>query len=402
MMQTTQWFLNVDTIARPDKSPARSMTITKVASGSPAAALDLAPGDLFVSIDGTAALDAVLPDMLIGADTATYVFIRQSDSTQITVKTPALPMGIRTQATPDDVVQSYQTKPLHDFEGIQQLWDNEDYTRIRQICKKATSKGVMGKIGLSKVKNPLAEVLVAVCDLEEGSGTAPIDTIIAFDKTHGDRVRSDIAAVISFYVARHHQLAGNQSKYEHLMRWVMESPYNHQFQRLRTEADANNIFYATESPHLNRTLDGWGEAEFLEGDDGKAFVPAIVKQGEPGRVIPFCLMLTYRGNGPYDDALKAYHAVYPFIKDRIAPLIVLTTVRDKDADHPEYFATEEALIAAGIPITILFDVKSFWQDRVLAGAPENLVTDDKLKILWHDDLNDDFAYWDMLSHVQRN
>ncbi len=399
MTESTGWFLEIDRVKRPDKVPAKSLLIAKVAPGSPAAALDLAPGDLFVSIDGTAALDAVLPDMLIGSDTATYVFIRQSDNTQVTIKTPALPMGMRTRATPDDVVQSYKSKPLHDFEGIQQLWDDEDYTRIRQICKNATSTGVMGKIGLSKSKNPLAEVLVAICDLEEGKGKEPIEKIIAFDKTHGDRVRSDIAGVVTYYVARQHKAMGRQSKYDNLMHWVMESPYNQQFKRLRAEADAQNVYYRGNSPHLGTTFDRWGNAEFLEGGTGKAFVPDILKQAQPGRVTPFCLMLTYRGNGPYNDALKAYHAMYPFIKDQIVPLIVLTTIREKDADHPEYFAAEEALITAEIPITILFDINSFWRDRVLAGAPENIVTDDKLQILWHDDLNDDYAYWEMLSHV---
>ena len=151
---------------------------------------------------------------------------------------------------------------------------------------------------------------------------------------------------------------------------------------------------------MGQQLQGWSKGQFLEGGTGEAIVPQIMKRAQPGQVIPLCLMLTYRANGPYNDALKAYHAIYPHAKDQMQPMIVVTTERDRDAEPPEYFEAEEALIAAGIPISVVFDRDSFWRDRVLAGAPEHIVTDEKAKIIWHDHLHDDHAYWEMLSQTR--
>ncbi len=388
------------TADRPAKTPKKSLVITKVAPGSPAAALGLRPGDLFVSINGIAALDAKTPDILVAQDTATYVFISEQDGAQITVKTPALPMGIRTEAASADILASYESKPLHEFEGIEALWEREDYVEIRQVAKNATSKGVIGKIGLSKSKNPLADVLVAICDVEEGKGKDPYQVIVDFEKQHGNNIRSDIAGIVTYYVARQHRENGNTRKYDHLMRWVMESPHSQESPRLKADADANNVYYVSESIQLGKKFGPVAEMEYLEGGTGTGLVPDILRQTNPGQVAPVCLMLTYRGNGPYDDALKVYQAIYPFVKDRMRPLLVLTSVRDKSRDDPASFATEDALIAAGVPITILFDPLSYWADMIVAGAPENIAVDDNAQIFWHDSLHDDYAYWDMLSLAQ--
>ena len=113
MEHKPDWFLNITTEGRPARAPDKSLAISKVARASPAEELRLAPGDTFVSINGTPALEADLPDMLIGSEKAIYVFIRQADDSQITVETPALPMGIRTRVSVDDIVASYRTCLLY-------------------------------------------------------------------------------------------------------------------------------------------------------------------------------------------------------------------------------------------------------------------------------------------------
>ena len=400
MSERTDWFLDIQETSSSGAKYKKTLTVAKVAPGSPAEALGLASGDFFVSINGMPALTAEVSDILLANDTATYVFVRHADDMQVTVKTPSLPMGIRTEATSDDIVLSYKSKPLHDLDGILMLWEREDYGRIRQIAKNATSKGMMGKLGLSKTKNVLADVLTAICDVEAGKGQGAYQVISSFDKEHGNRIRSDLAGLVGYYLARQHREAGDRRMYENVMHRIMEFPDNQESPRIKAEADANNFSYVSESRRLGQRFSPVAEMEFLEGGTGSGLVADIVKNIQPGQIMPFSLMLTYRGNGPYNSALKAYHTIFPFLKDVMQPMVVLTSVRDKPADHPEYFEGEEALVADGTPITIFYDKLAYWADLIKAGAPEYLVIDNQTKIVWEDDLYDDYAYWEMLAALE--
>ena len=175
---------------------------------------------------------------------------------------------------------------------------------------------------------------------------------------------------------------------------AMECPSNKQCPRLKAEAKENNISYVDESPLTGDQFGPIKGAEVLVGDKLPRWKDALV--------VPYCLMLTYRGNTPYEEALKVYRSIYPFLKPKLGPMIVLTTERDRPRDHPEYFSSEDAMVAENLPISVLYSENVAWTDLVVSGAPEFLVVSKKgSNILRRDGLYDDFCYWEMLSAAEK-
>lgn len=389
MTDNKNWFLDIE--EKPNTSnhvPNQSLHITAVASGSPAERLNIKAGDWFVSVNNTAAAVADLPEILVSNQTVDYVFMREADMTIVSVSTPALPMGIRTRATPEDIVLSYESKPLDDFEGIRILWEQHEYSHIRHICGLKSTDVASDKL-------PLHDVLIAICDIEENIGDADksYNIIHAFNKQHGGRLTTDISGLLDYYIAQFCRIQEDSNGYENAMYNAMECPYNQESPRLKAEAQRNNINYRDSSPHINGTFGPFGGMEVIVGDKDL--------QWNDAQITPYCLMLTYRGNQPYEDALKVYRSIYPFFKDKMRPMIMMTNVRERPEEHPEYFYSEDALIAENTPYYVLYGYKTFWADIVLSGAPEFLVIKNEgSKIFWHESLHDDFAYWEMLSRIE--
>lgn len=389
MSQQQTWFIDIEETPSPAVVPAQSVKIVKVAPGSPARALNLTPGDWFVRVNDTSAAIADMPEILVSNERVTYEFIRQSDSKRIIVSTAALPLGIRTELTTEDIVASYQSKSVCDFEGLRVLWEREAYPQIRAIC--AAQKLEAGPADIAAY----IDLLMAVCDIEEGSGDdqQAYDSVAVFNKKYGDFVATDVTGILDYYLAQKYRQEGDMHRYQNAMMRAMETEYNLDSLRLRTEADANNITYRATSPHIGGTFGAVKGMELLVGDRSKKWNDASLT--------PYCLMLTFRGNEPYDNALKVYRSIYPFLKDKLRPMIVMTSERERSSESPEHYASEDALIADGVPLFVLYGYKTTWADLVLACAPEFIVTNNQTgEILWHADLNDDYAYWEMMALVE--
>ncbi|GHA01171.1 hypothetical protein GCM10008090_07850 [Arenicella chitinivorans] len=388
MSNQQAWFLDIQERPSPTDVPTQSVRITAVAPDSPAAALNLAPKDWFVRVNDTPAACADVPEILVSNEQVTYEFLRQSDNTRIIVLTAALPLGIRTELTSEDIVASYQSKSVSEFDGLRILWERQAYSQIRRICDaQQASNGTADEAACR-------DLLIAVCDLEEGVADSQkaYDTVVAFNKKHGDFLTTDVTGILDYYLAQKFRAEDDMHRYQSAMMRAMESPYNQASTRLKAEADANNVTYRTTSPHVGGTFGKVEGMELLVGDKTHTWNDATVT--------PYCLMLTFRGNKPYDNALKVYRSVYPFLQNTLRPMIVMTSERDRPTDHPEHFASEDALISEGVPFYVLYGYKTAWADLVLACAPEFIAVDNQTgKILWHADLNDDYAYWEMMALV---
>ena len=396
-MEESNWFLDIQELPDvPHDIPKQSLEITEVAPGSPAETLNLAKGDWFVSINDIAAASADIPEVLVSEKIVDYVFILESGSKMIKVSTPALPVGVRTEFASEDIVKNYESKPLHDFEGLKTLWQRRDYKHIRSICSAAKSSGFANRSGLSKkVTKQLHDILVAICKVEEGKTdiTDVYEKFQTFVKENWYGLTTDLTGVLDYYIALGCRAEDDLNGYRNAMSRAMESPGNKECPRLKAEAKKGNISYVKESPPTGGRFGPIKGAEVLVGDK--------LPRWKDSLVVPYCLMLTYRGNGPYEDALKVYRSIYPFMKPKMGPMIVLTTERDRPRDNPEYFLSEDAMAAEDLPISVLYSQSVAWTDAVIAGAPEFLVVSKKgAKILWRDGLYDDFCYWKMLSVVE--
>lgn len=400
MKKNSDWFLDIRETASQGEPIKTALQVSKVADGSPAAGLNLRPGDFLLSVNGQAALTANIVDILLKGGLVTYAFYQPNKQKTLTVKTQALPLGMRTEATSDGIVAQYKkSKNLTDSEGLMILWEREDYGHLRQVVETAKGSGFIGKLLAKGKANPLTDLITAVCDIETGDKAKGYAAVDAFAKDHQRKFPSDISALVAFYQAQPMLSLENQGlqQFKNKM-WSAMDVYQDS-DRMARVADEYEVNYIKKGRRLG-TKDTYPRVmRCLEGEAETISVPGAVKALNAGQIQPICFMLTYRGNGPYNSDMKTYQTVYPFIKDRMAPMLVITSVEEKRKDRPNWFAAEEALIKAGIPITVAHEPTALFADGVLSGAPEFIALDHKGVVIWDFPLSDDYDYWNMLNRA---
>lgn len=391
MSANSDWFKNINESPLTNPKLVNGLVVEKVAPESPGEDIGLQAGDYLLSVNGKSAHAVDLTDVLINETSVEYVFYRAQSQSQVAFSTDALPLGVRLSPSSENIALSYRSIPLHQGSGLRTLWERGEYQIIRDIC----SDGFLGKLKVRKRLNPLRDVMLAICDLEAGKKTKKVYAALDSFKPYADRYTSDYTSLVDYYLALKARDEGNAHLFKDRMWHVMQ--HNQECARIKADADAGRVSYVPDGERLGHKYEPGFSMPYLEGGEGNGSLAAIRKTMKPGQILPICFMLTYRGNGPYNDGLKQYRAMYPHCKDKLLPMLVITSVRDKRADRPDWFEAEEALIKAGMPITILFDESGLFADSNLSGAPEYICVDNKSTVIWDDGLYDDCAYWTMLS-----
>jgi len=392
MPPNSDWFTDITEASLDNPQLKNALIVEKVASRSPGQYIGLKPGDYLMTVNGKSAHSVSLDDVLIKETSVEYVFYRAEKQSQISFATDALPLGVRFSQSSENIALSYKSKRLHEGDGLRVLWERGDYQHIKDVCG---GGGILGKLKARRTLNPLRDAMLAICDLEMGGNKKKAYAALKSFKTYENRYTSEYTSLVRYYLALKDRDEGDMPGFKDGMWHVMR--YNHHCARIKADADKHKVAYVPASERLGAKYSLLRSFPYLEGGEGNGSVPQIVKTMSPGQVLPICFMTMFRGNGPYNDNLKVYRAMYPHCKDKMLPMLVLTSVSEKRADRPQWFEAEEALIKAGIPIKVLFDETALFDDGTLSGAPEFICINSKSTIIWDSSLHDDYAYWAMLS-----
>lgn len=396
------WFFDIQETSSSAVSIATALQITEIATGSPAEALKLLPGDFLLSVNEKTALTANIVDILIKGGEVVYQFYQPQKDIVLTVRTPALPLGLRTEATSDGIVEQYKKgRTGWDADGIIKLWEREDYVHLRHVAN-TRSGGFFAKLFGKQTANPISNLLHAILDIETGDKAIGYATLEAFRRQSLSRFTRDVHGLVWYYDAR--RLVNTEGVDPVELRNKIWDLIDVLPNSARVGALAEK--HEVDGPKTNLRLGSAYEFDLrmncLEGRTKETSVPEAVSALSAGQVQPICFMVTYRGNGPYDDNIKVYRTVYPHLKDIMAPLFVITSEGTKRSDRPHWFEAEEALIKASLPITVAHDPTRAFADRFLSGAPEYIAVNDKGVVVWDQSLKDDFDYWELVSRASAN
>lgn len=398
MSNTNSWFLNIDEAEQSRVSDSKALRISKVAPQSPAAELGLQPGDLFISINGKAALNADVVDLLLRSKKAVYVFHLTKTKKRLTVKTQALPLGFKTDPTSNAIVDKYKKgKRVQGFDGIMSLWERGDYAHLKLVGKYLSGRGALGKLKALVSKHPLTSLIDAICEIEDGEAAQGYAALDDFEQNHMKFFTSDIGSLVEYYQAKKVEKTDDKT-FRSRMQSVMAS--NQDSDRMVALAEQYEIGYVEKGQRIGTAYDFDWEMKSLVGPSKAVMAASFIKELKPGQVLPICLMVSYRGNGPYSDAMKVYHAMYPHVKDSLLPMFVMTSDDQKRPDRPHWYDAEDALVKADIPITVAHDPNAYFADSFLTGAPEFIGLDHSGKVVWDAYLGDAYDYWVMLSRVK--
>ncbi len=399
MKHNPNWFLDIQETDSSAVSTAKALQVSKIATGSPAAALKLTSKDFLLSVNGKDALTANVVNILIKGGDVTYRFFQPQKNKILTVRTPALPLGLRTETTSDGIVEQYKKgRTQWDATGILQLWEREDYDNLRRVAT-GRSGGFLGKLFGKQSSNPISNLLLAIVDIETGDKAKGYKALQAFETAYLSSFTRDVHSLVWYYEAQ--KLITMEGIDPQRLRnkiWDVISA-NPDSDRIARFAATHGVDGPAKAQREGKEYPFDLRMRCLEGPTKESSVPDAVASLKSDQIQPICLMITYRGNGPYDDNIKVYRSVYPHLKDKMAPLFVITSEGTKRPDRPHWFAAEEALIKAFFPITVAYDPSASFDDKYLAGAPEYLAVNKDGVVIWDQTLSDDYDYWEMVSRA---
>lgn len=400
MSHNPKWFQSVEKKPLP-KAPAFSKTlqIDKVVPGSPAADLNLRPGDKLLSVNGKAALIEDIPALLAKSNSVQYRFFLPCESAILEVATRGLPLGFEASVSSDGIFEQYKSKSEFNKEGLLTLWERGDYDHIREACaisnKRLNKRNLVGKL-IGKPKSfPFTEMMLAICDIEAGKGEAGYDALGTYQAKHAYGETSDVQCILEFYNGLKAKSDGSSDAY----RRMIESAYTGypDSDRIRAEAIKAGVEVDRQDLRIGLKVNLNDEWRVLEGGQGTQTLGGLLDAMAPGQVLPLCLMTAYRGNGPYNDALLPYIALQPHVSERLHPLVVLTYVEEKRKDRPHWNANEAAAKSANCTFIVLHgSTMEIIEDYRPQAAPEFVAVDKSGTIVWAGCLSTDYAYWDML------
>jgi len=398
MTQTQDWFSDIEEIPAENIQTREALQIAKIATGSPAATLGLSVGDFLLSVNGQAALTLDLVETLLRGGDVTYSFYLRKKRKQLKIRTRALPLGLRLEATSEGLVTQYERgRRLSDFSGLMTLWERKEYASLRHLAQPTARGGLISKL-MSKVRSdPMADLINAVCDIEDGNEAKGYAALEKFSENEVNFYTSDVHSLVHFYTALKLKREGSVGGFKLTMADAMNASQTSD--RMVRMADSNEVYYVKKGQRLGQKHHSDIEMPCLEGEEKRCRLSDKVESLDAASVQPICFLPSYRGNGPYNDAMKLYHVMYPHVKDRMAPLFVITNISEKRPDRPHWFEAEQALISASIPITVAFDPNNFFVDDYLTGSPEFIAVNKESVVIWDGPFDDDYDYWEMLSCV---
>ncbi|PHR59145.1 MAG: hypothetical protein COA43_09850 [Robiginitomaculum sp.] len=404
MVYNAAWFQSVTKTPLP-KVPSFSKTlqIDSVAPESPAAELRLRAGDKLLSVNGKSALVEDIPMLLARSSSVTYRFFLPRESSFLEVVTTGLPLGLQMSPSSDGIVTQYMRKTAFENEGIFTLWEREAYEHIRKACETANKRlnkgNFVGKLMGKKKTFSFADMMLAICDIEEGQLQSGYEALATYAANHAHRETSDVRAVLSYYNGLNAKTEKRIESYqEHIKDAYLSLPES---RRIRNEAVKAGVEIDRVDSRIGRTLQTSQVWNVLEGGQGTKSLQTILDTLEQGQILPLCLMTAYRGNGPYNDALLPYIALQPNLRERLHPLVVLTNVLEKRKDRPHWNSHEDLAKKVNCPFFVLHGVfDDIIECLTPQGSPEFFALDHTGKIIWAGDLSTEYGYWDMLAKTK--
>ena len=377
---------------------SKAVRVEKIAPGSPAAHLGLKPGDLLLNINGKAALNVELADVLLGSKTADYTFYLPQSRETLNVQTQALPLGIRTAPHSDGIVEKYQKQGPYGSEGWFTLWERGDYDHLRLAAQACLKTSLVGKLFGKKTKFAPAEMLIGICDIEDGKLEQGFEALDEFATQMYDWT-TDFHGLLYYYRGLNLLRSHNEPRAKELINDALNTSL--ESDKLLRLARKLELQVIDNDSLMGRNLAVDYPLSYLRGGKGQTTIPELLQTMSDDQVLPLCLMPYYRGNGPYNAALKAYVNIYPHIQTHIHPLVVMTDNKERRKDRAHYFENEDICFKRKLPLQILYESSaSFGEVLSLRAAPTFHALKKSGTVVWSGSLDDDYAYWEMINQAQ--
>jgi len=330
----------------PLPRPVGCLIVKKIAARSVAAHLGVAEKDLLAFVDGSPAgrLD---PDLCKRpAGQRTYTFYSRPRHETVEAVVTGIEIGVLLAPTLDAVKARFDPRKA-DYGSLETLWEARDWTTLEALaaeCLRANKayRGTPAFLFLGAALHEQKRHAEAAPIVEEYlRETAPNWTMnftgIALLYSGLERIRQNdraggVAALRAAWGQHHHariadalQASAGERPREDPPRWV-GSPFPVDYALPRLEAGPGTVSLAEATSSL-----------------------------QAGQLLGVCLLANYRGNGPYNDLMARYRNYATHFGRYLSAWHVVTMEPQRQADRAWYYANEDEVRAAGLPLEVLLD-----------------------------------------------
>jgi hypothetical protein len=403
--ENNAWFIDIsEEKLDTEFNETNASLIVDVARNSPASHLGLETGDYIVSVDGLYASAIDLEGRLLdGRENIEYQFYSYSKHININVSATTVPLGIVTEASSIGIVERYRSEGFYGWGDLMVLWKRQNWNALEEASELVSSNGVISRFRRVFNKNfgISAEILFKGAAIyERGEREKGIDLIGRFIDDDLHNHETSLHAIAYLYAAKWAELNDDGDACRHWLAEANRSNGGH-FERIVQEV----YFKGYEAPADRYSWKGKTFPELYTllklGESEAVSLQETLGSMSADQLLPVCVMPTYRGNGPYNEAMRCYRAIYKYVSHRVQPMQVILDSTEKRTDRDFWYENEELAINSGIPINLLHDKEQTVANKLkLEFSPVFYLLTNKGKIHYEGPLNRAYDYWDAISNSQ--
>lgn len=392
-------------LSAPTRSASKSpslvdcVEVVEVAPRCPAQACGVEPGHLIVSINGRP----------VGAyqewpqEPRRFLVYDRADQSQTEFTLRPVDPGIRYELTPEAVISRFRPES-HVPEELVRLWESGRFKELEQLSLKGLRH--FGKSGLwdrivkrpPVVDSPLT-LLFGGALFEQGEVESGWQWIELYRDEFLTHWTLDYYAIVSFYEAL---LYHHENQMEAAIERLEQSYSEHPFDRTARLYQSWTGSAPPERPSMVGQEFPLGFNLPVVGGQNALVLYELAQALPEDKLLCFCLMASYRGNGPYNDFMRWYRLNYPLLEQVVGEFIMVTMETHKREDRPHWFEEEDRLVAEGIPLRTLLDDGALAEAVGQAAAPELYLVDRNGGVHVHHSHLGDTHLWTALDRFTRS
>lgn len=331
------------TAARADPPRARCLEVKEVERGSLAEKILLAPGDLLVSMNGQSA--ATLSPRLwrLAMKVREYIFYSPQSRERIELTTTSVDLGCELKRTSEMIQATYKPE-VFDPDPLMELWEAGAFPALLSLSTAAVRK--------AGENSPLYPIYGAAL-YETGKTNEAAAVMRNYLQKYVRSWTVNYRGLASFYLGLEKAREGDLDTASQILALAhADLPVDrvaNAVAELGLPRPEKAVVWA------GQTAPGDYELETLEGPRKTVTMSEALLGLKDGHILLLCLLTSYRGNGPYNEFMQRYLTLIRDFAPFIGPLHVITEVKDRYPDRPQYFETEDKVRASGAPFDLLFD-----------------------------------------------
>jgi hypothetical protein len=336
-------------------SPASSFVVTDVSDNSVGTLARVRPGDYLCEVDGRPAESVNLDSVPKSGQWSRFLFYRPHSEDFIEIRTTGLPTGIKAERTTEAMVaraQSLQTEP----EEMMRLCLRQQWQALAQVCAACRGKGIpfLKRFSLRrrlKSPDPVVVFFEGIAAIETGNPKG-LEAVRWFYDEHVHNWTMDYRALCGYYRGR--ELEDRELGDEAL------ELYGAAYEDFELPVIADAIERLSgRRPEPTESSVGQGieiDYELPRLDErGGVSLSRTLERMDTDQFLIIALLSGYRSNGPYSDYMFRLAHEWPYFRDYIGGIHIITETPEIRADLIHTRAGEEVARAYGVPLEMLHD-----------------------------------------------